>query len=147
MALLVHNFLSHLHFSQSEWDNVIEKWGFDGTSRTYSRPIYKALVQCIYKELNNSGGGGEIFGALLSKSSLSGQYRTVPLISRIFPGRGYFQIKLKLDGAVVPCYNSVAETLSQVLVIYKWSQVKFDLYALSGPSFVYSFGFLRRWSI
>ena len=58
-----------------------------------------------------------------------------------------------IDKALGQCYALVVKILFSVLLIYKWSQVNFDLNTcgalstLSGPSFVSSFTFLRRWSI
>ena len=64
-------------FFQSAWDNAVEIWEFDATSREYSRPIlpstiercpllwklYKPLFQCktLTKEIEK-GGRGKNFG-------------------------------------------------------------------------------------
>ena len=59
-----------------------------------------------------------------------------------------------IDEAVIQCYDvPVVKILLQVLVISEWPQVNFDvntygpLGSVSGPSFMYSFSFLRSWSI
>ena len=43
------------------------------------------------------------------------------------------------DEAVVQCGVPLVKILLQVMVIYKWSQINFDVNTASGSSFVYSF--------
>ena len=58
-----------------------------------------------------------------------------------------------INESAVQCYVQVVKILLYVLVIYKWSQIDFDvntygaLCTVSGYNVVYSFSFLRRWSI
>ena len=82
-------------FFQSAWDNAVEIWEFDATSREYSRPIlpstiercpllwklYKSLFQCktLTKEIEKGGRGVKFLVLFFFKeSALSGQYWMLP---------------------------------------------------------------------
>ena len=35
-----------LTFFKSGWDNIVEIWDFDATSKAYSRPIFYSIIEC-----------------------------------------------------------------------------------------------------